>query len=89
MLQLLQKKLKGLLGRLRLQPVPPPRSPLPGMDEDTPLIPKRQGVAGADTPDDSMMESLQQADDEASRLWHEVPELPRNKGEALCPGAGP
>ncbi|KAI7155775.1 hypothetical protein KC343_g15067 [Hortaea werneckii] len=77
MLQLLQKKLKGILGRLRRQPVAPPRSPLPEMDEETPLIPKLQGVAEADTPNDSIMESLQQADDEASRLWHEVPAIPR------------
>ncbi|KAI6829062.1 hypothetical protein KC332_g8497 [Hortaea werneckii] len=66
MLQLLQKKLKGLLGRLRRHPAPPPPSPLPEMEEETPLIPKQQGVAEADTPDDSMMGSLQQADDEAS-----------------------
>lgn len=78
MLQLLQKKIKGLLGRLRRQPAPPPPSPHPQVDEETPLIPKLQGVAEADTPDDSMMESLQQAEDEASRLWNEVPALPRH-----------
>ncbi|KAI6819860.1 hypothetical protein KC335_g3273 [Hortaea werneckii] len=77
MLQLIQEKLRGLLGRLRRQPVPPPSSPVPQEDEETPLIPKPQGIAEADTTGGSMTKSLQQAGDKASRLWHELPALPR------------
>ena len=65
MLQLIQEKLRGLLGRLRRQPVPPPSSPVPQEDEETPLIPKPQGIAEADTTGGSMTKSLQQAGDKA------------------------
>lgn len=77
MFQILQEKLRGLLRRLRRQPVPPPPGPLPQVTEEPPRIPDLQGVAEANTLGDSMTKSLQRAGDRASRLWHEVPALPR------------